>query len=182
MEDAVLALLRQRDGARAVGGEETFQLVTGGGADEFAGLSREDFVDGAGVGLLDGLARENDGAAVDFVLLDARFPVGVRDEFAELAGVDRAVREEGREHDGRAPHDAAVDDDEAAGEPLRLALKDHTRKEQMRRGGADVDADRGELDVFLFPDRLGDRETLLFAQFEMFVIEIQVVHPFLRLF
>ena len=93
VKDAVLALLRQRDGAGAVGGEETFQLVAGGGADELAGFRREDFVDGARVRLLDGLAGEDDGAAVDFVLLDAGFPVGAGDELAELAGVDRAVRE-----------------------------------------------------------------------------------------
>jgi hypothetical protein len=169
MKDAVLALLRQRDGARAVGGEQAFELVAGGGADELARFRREDFVDGARVRLLDRLAGEDDGAAVDFVLLDARLPVGVGDELAELAGVDRAVRQEGRQHDRGTPHDAAVDDDEAAGETLRLALEDDLRKEQVRRGGADVDADRGQLDVFLLPDRLGDREPLLFAEFEMFI-------------
>ena len=47
-------------------------MVPGRGADELAGLLREQVGDGARVAALDGLAGEDDRAAVDLVAFDAR--------------------------------------------------------------------------------------------------------------
>ncbi len=68
MQQAGVARLRQRHRAGAVRGEPAFELVAGGGADELAGFRGEQLVDGAGIGALDRLAGEDDGAAVDLAL------------------------------------------------------------------------------------------------------------------
>src|ERR1700719_2537505 len=57
MQDALAALLRQLDGAGAVGRKRAFELMAGGGADELAGLGSKQLVDRLGVAALDGLAR-----------------------------------------------------------------------------------------------------------------------------
>ena len=62
MQQAGIARFRQRHRPGIVGGEPGFKLVAGRGADELAGFLGEQLVDGAGVGALDRLAGEDDGA------------------------------------------------------------------------------------------------------------------------
>ena len=78
MQHAFATLARQRDGARAMRGERAFELVSGGGADELAGLFGEQLVDRAGVAALDRFAGEDHRAAVDVAARDARRVVGIR--------------------------------------------------------------------------------------------------------
>jgi len=56
----------------------------------------------------------------------------------------------------RTPHDFAANRNEAAGQPLRLALQRDLREQQVRRRAADIDADRCERDVVPVPDRARD--------------------------
>ena len=85
MQDAGIALLRQPHRAGPVGGERAFELVAGGGADEFAGFRGEQFVDRPGIVPLDRLAGEDHGATVDIVAAKAGLRVAVRNEGAERA-------------------------------------------------------------------------------------------------
>ena len=71
---------RQPHRARAVRRQQAFELVAGGGADEFAGLLGEELVDRARILALDRLAGEDHGAAVDVVALQAGLAIGVVDE------------------------------------------------------------------------------------------------------
>ena len=160
-----IALFRQCDGAGTMRSQQAFELVASGGAHELASFGCKDFVNRAGVGFLDRLAGENHRAAVDVRLLDASFFIGAGDELAQTCRVNRTVGQEGREHDRRAPDDAALNHDEAARQALRLALQDYAGEQKMRRGRPDVDADRGQLDVLLIPDRLGDGGARFFRQF-----------------
>ena len=115
VEEASIARFRQRHSARAVRGEPAFELVAGGGADEFPGIGGEQLVDGAGVLALDRLAGEDHRAGIDFALRKARVGITAGDEVAEFGRVDGAVGQERGEQDRRAPDDFAADDDEAAG-------------------------------------------------------------------
>ena len=150
--------------------------MAGGGADEFAGLGGEQFVDRLGVPALDRLAGEDHRAAVDIGALEACFAVALRDEVAERGGVDGAVGEERRQHDRRAPHHLAMHDDEPARQSLGLALQQHLGEQEVRGGAADVDADGGKLDILLVPDQLRDLGAVLVGHREMFVKDVEVVH------
>ena len=176
VEHAGAALLGQLHRAGAVGGECAFELVAGGGADELAGFRGEQFVDRLGVPALDRLAGEDHRAAIDIVALETRLAVALRDERAERGGIDGAVGEERGEHDRRAPHHLAMDDDEPARQPLGLALQQHLGEQEMRGGAADVDADGGKLDVLLVPDQSRDLGAVLVGHREMFVKDVEVVH------
>ena len=178
MQHRALALAREGDGARAMGGEGAFELVASGGADEFAGLFGEEFVDGAGVLALDRLAGEDHRAAVDVAAPHARLLVGVVDEVIERMGVDGAVGDEGRQHDRRAPDHLAIGHHEAARQALGLALERDLGEEQVRRGAADVDAHRVQLDAFLTPDELRHLGLVGLGQLGVLMFEIDVVHPF----
>src|SRR5262249_54445250 len=99
------------------------ELVARRGADEFAGLLGEQLVDGAGIFALDRFASEDDGARVDLALCETRIVVAAAKKSAEPFRIDGAVRQERRQQDRRAPGDLAADHDEAARQPLRLALQ-----------------------------------------------------------
>ena len=64
-----------------MGGEPAFQFMAGCSADELAGLLGEQFVDGAGIGALDRLAGEDDGAAIDLILRESGVAIAAADEF-----------------------------------------------------------------------------------------------------
>ena len=98
------------------------------------------------------------------------------DEVIERVGIDRAVSDEGRQHDGRAPDHLAVGHHESARQALRLALKRHLGKKQVRCGAADVDADRIQLDAFLTPDELGHLRLVGLGELRMLMVKIDVVH------
>src|SRR5258705_83592 len=176
MEHAIVALLGEPYRARPMGGEGAFELVAGRGADELAGLGGEQLVDRLRVLLLDRLAGQDHGAAVDILTRKARFPIRLLDESPERGGVDGAVGQKGRQHDGRAPQHLAMHHREAARQPLGLALQQHLGEQEMRGRAADVDADGGEIDVLLVPDILGDLGALVVGEREMLVEQVGVVH------
>ena len=60
--------------------------------------------------------------------------------------------------------------------PLRLALQNHFREQQMRGGAADVDADGLQLDRLLAPDVARDLGPVGVAELAVLVQEIGVVH------
>ncbi len=176
MEHAGAALFGELHRAGAMGRERAFELVAGGGADELAGLCGEQFVDRLGVLALDRLAGEDHRTAVDVVAGKSGFAVALRNEVAERCGVDGAVGEERRQHDRRAPHHLAMDDDEPARQSLGLALQQHLGEQEVRGGAADVDADGGKLDILLVPDVSRDLGAVLVGHREMFVKDVEVVH------
>ena len=128
--DSILGF-RQSNRARAVGCERAFKLVACGSADEFAGFLGEELVNGARIGALDGLARENDGARVNIFALDARIAVTGADEFLQISRINHAIGQERCEHDRRTPDHFATCHDKACGETLRDALQRHFGEEQM---------------------------------------------------
>ena len=70
VEDRAPRVARERDGARAVRRQLAFHVMAGGGADEAAGLLREQVRDGARIVALDGLAGQDHGAAIDATRID----------------------------------------------------------------------------------------------------------------
>src|SRR5215831_20531370 len=109
MERAGTAPPRKRSRAGSVSGQNAFELVAGGGADEFTRFSGEDFVDRAGIFSFDRLAGEDHGAAVDIAAAKPGVVIGVVYEMFERVGIDGAVGKKRREHDRRAPDDLPLD-------------------------------------------------------------------------
>ena len=142
IEHGVGVAARHRHGAGAVRGHLAFHVMAGGGADELAGHFREQLGDGARVVPLDRLAGQDDGAGIDVVGIDLREVVAAAEEFGEVVGVDGVVGQVGRQLDRRLPHHLALDHDEAARQRGAEPLQMHQREHQVRRRGADVDADR----------------------------------------
>ena len=149
--------------------------MAGAGADEFSGLRGEQFVDGARVLALDRLAGEDHGAAVDRVLAEASVAIAAFDEAAEHRGVDQAVGAKRRQQNRRAPQNFAADHDKAAGKPLRLPRQRDFSEQQMRGRTADIDADGGEGEIVLRPDRARDGGALS-RGLAMLVGKIGLVH------
>ena len=175
MQETCVARFRERHRAGAVGGEPTFELVAGSGADELAGFRGEQLVDGAGIGALDRLAGEDDGAGIDLILRQAGIAIAAPNEFTERRRIDSAVGQKRRQQDRRAPHDLAADHDEAAGQPLRLPLQGDLGEQEMRGRAADIDADGLERNVVLVPDGAHDRGALG-RGLDVLVIKIALVH------
>ena len=141
-----------RGGARelhcsgAISREHGLQVVPSRSADELARLVREDVCYRVGVTALDRLTREDDCPAVDVLRLEARLCVRLGDEPLELLRVDEVVVRVRREQDGRLVERLPVHDDVPAGVHLLHALERDAGEHEVRRGRADVDADRRELD------------------------------------
>ena len=91
VEQRRVVAARERDGAGAVRRHLAFHVVAGRGADELAGLLREQVGDGARVVALERLAGEDDGAAVDRLGLDPGIGVAAADEAREIVDVDGVV-------------------------------------------------------------------------------------------
>ena len=104
--------------------------------------------------------------------LDAGIAVAAADKARELVDVDGVVGQVGREQDRRLPEDLAVDHHEAARQRGAEPLQMHAREHQVRGRGADVDADRGQLDIVGRPGDLVD----LLAGSDVQVVEFKVVH------
>ena len=164
---------RERHRAGAVGRELALHVVPGRGADELAGLLREQVGDGARVAALDRLAGEDDRAAVDLVAFDARIGVAAADEAGELVDVDGVVGQIGGEQDRRFPQDLAADHHEPARQRVAQPLQVHAREHQMRGRRADVDADRGQLDIVGRPGHLVER---LIGGADVEMLEFEIVH------
>src|SRR5229473_2585690 len=173
IEQRGIAAARQRDGARAVRRHLAFHVVAGGGADELAGLLGEQIGDGARIAALERLPGQDDGAAIDRLALDAGVGVAAADEPRELVDVDRIVAPVGREQDRRLPENLPLDHHEAARQGGRQPLQVHAREHQMRGGGADIDADGGQLDVVGGPGNLVDRGVV---GIDVKVLEFEIVH------
>src|SRR5260221_2832057 len=155
--------------------QDAFQLVSGGCTNKFSGFPGKQLVDRPRILALDRFTGEDHGAAVDIAAAQPGITVGMVDEMRELAGIDTAIRQEWRQHDGRAPYDLPVGHNEAAGQSLRQTPERDTCKQKMRGRTADVDADGLQLDGFLLPDGLGDSRAGRFSQQLMFMIQIDIV-------
>ena len=74
VEDALLRVVRDAGGARAVGGEQRFHVMAGGGADEVAALGRDHAGDRLGVVAAQRLAGQDHHAGIDVDRDPARPP------------------------------------------------------------------------------------------------------------
>src|ERR1700742_814875 len=101
-------------------------------ADEFAGFSRKEIGNGAGIAPLDGLASQDYGAAIDFGGIEPRLAVGVLDEAGQLADIDRVVSDVRRQQYWRLPENFPFDHDEAAGQRSRKPLEMDTGEHKVR--------------------------------------------------
>ena len=106
---------RQCDRARAVGGQDRLEIVTGRYTHEAASLGTEKLGQRAGIAAFEGSARQDHGARVDVIRLQRRIPVGAAHESAERLGIDQPVVAEGRQQDGRPVDRLAPDHHEPAG-------------------------------------------------------------------
>ena len=139
VEEAPVVVLGQADGAGAVGGEQGLVIGPGRGADELSDLLREHLDDWLGVLFLQGLAGDDDGAAVHVLRLYVGQPVGFVDELLESLSVDQRTGGVGREEDAGLKQHRALRHLEGAGEAL--AAQHQLGEDQVRGRGADVDAD-----------------------------------------
>ena len=164
---------RQRDGTGAVRRHLAFHVMAGRGAHELAGLLRKQVGDGAGVVALEGLAGEDDGAAVDRLGLDPGIGVAAADEAREIVDVDGVVGSVRREQDRRLPQDFSADHDEPARQRVREPLQMHAREHQVRGGRPDIDTDRGQLHIVGGP---GDLVDCRIVGADVKVLEFEIVH------
>jgi hypothetical protein len=123
MQKARVARFGQYHRTGAVGREPRFELVARSGANELTGLLGKQFIDGAGIFPLDRFTREDHSTRIDLLLGEAGVVITMRNEFAESACINRAVGQKRGEQNRRTPDNFAPDDDEAAGEALRLPLQ-----------------------------------------------------------
>ena len=80
--------------------------------------------------------------------------IGVLDDLAELDVVDAGLAGIGREGDGREIERLAGDDVIAAGQVFGETAQMDAREDDLRAGGADIDADAGQVDIVLHPERI----------------------------
>ena len=97
-------------------------------ADKFTRLAGKDFINRSGIFALDRFTGENDSAAINIPRLVTGALIGLLNEESQSIGINRAIAQKGREHDGRAPNNMALDHHKAAGEALCLTLQNHPRK------------------------------------------------------
>ena len=173
VEDALVVVVRDQRGARAVGGQHRLHVVAGGGGDEVAALLGQEPRDRLGVLAAQRLTGEDDHAGVDVLRLDAGGRVGLIDDGAELAVVDALValirRERHRRLIERFPRHHVV----AAGQVLAVAAQIDAGEDHLGAGGADIDPDGGERHVILEPDRVVF-QPLVRIELEMVVVVIGV--------
>ena len=170
IEEARGADVRQCDRARAVRRQLALHVMAGRGANEPAGLLREQLGNGARIAPLDGFAGQDHGAGVDVGGVDARIGVAAANEAFELVGVDGVVGEIRCQQDRRLPEDPAAHHHEPARQGGSKPLQMHAREHQVGGRGADVDADGRQLDIV---GRPGD---LVVARLGVKVIEFKLVH------
>ena len=138
----------------AVGGEQRLHVVPGRRAHELAAHLGDHVGDRLGVVAAQRLAREDHGTGVDVVGVDAGRFVGGVDDVAHRAIVDARLALVRRQRHGRLVERLAVHHEVAAREVLGHPPHRHPREDHLRARGADVDADRDELDVVLQPERV----------------------------
>src|SRR5262249_56109172 len=93
-------------------------------------------------------------AGIDVLRLRARRFVGVIDDRAERGVVDALVAGIRRQRHWRLVQGFPRHDVVPAGEVLAVAAKVDAGEDDLRAGGADVDADRDQRHMILNPDRL----------------------------
>ena len=149
------ALRRSGDRPGTISGHLGLEQRSGAGADELSGLLGEQANDCLGVVLAGGIARGDDRAGVDVRLTKVSLRVGVLDERRQTRHVERFARPKRRQDDRRGIIDAAVDQFETAGKHGALPPHFQRGKNQVRGGGADVDADAAQHDTVAAPQRMG---------------------------
>ena len=86
--------------------------------------------------------------------VSAGVAIGLVDDGAQLGVVDALLALVGRERDRRAVERLAVDHEIAAGQVLAHAAQLDLGEDHLRARRADVDADAGQRDVVLQPERI----------------------------
>ena len=178
IEDALVLVARHARGAGAVGREHRLHVMAGGRGDEFAALLGQDLGDALRVLAPQRFAGENDDAGIDLVGRQAGRDIGIVDDVAELLVVDALFALVGRQRDRRLEQGLARDDVIAAGQILGQAAQMHAREDDLRAGGADIDADGGQRDIVLPPQRIVlDRPVVVgFDIVVMIVVGVVVMH------
>ena len=154
IEDALVLVARHARGAGAVGREHRLHVMAGGRGDEFAALLGQDLGDALRVLAPQRFAGENDDAGIDVVGRQVGRDIGIVDDVAELLVVDALFALVGRQRHRRLKQRLARDHVIAAGQILGEAAQMHAREDDLRAGGADIDADGGQGHIILPPQRI----------------------------
>ncbi len=175
VQHAALLFGGVRHRAGAMGGEQRFEVVARRGADKIAALRGEQVGNRARVVAPDRFAGENDRAGVDVARAQAGFLIGGVDEPAERLLVDAfATCAIGCQMNRRQVERVAFGDDKAAGEFAAEPAQDQLRKNNLRGGRANVDADARERDRVELPQRM------FFLGIELVVVIVgKIVHGML---
>src|SRR5712671_4073047 len=148
-------------------------MVAGSRADEFAALLGEDFRDALRVLAPQSLAGQDHGPGVDLAGTKARARIGVVDDPPEPGIVDTLLVLVGRERDRRLVEGFTRDHVVAAGEVLAVTAQVDARENDLRAGGADIDADGHQRHMVLQPDRILLQRAIV-VEFEMVVIVVGI--------
>ncbi len=128
-----------------MGRHRRFESIAGADRDEFTGFLGEQFANGARVAPAHGDAGEDQCAGVDLFAANFRDLILVVDELAQGFDIDSRVIDVGREEDLRFIYNLAL------GHPVARSFEGQFEagKNQMGCRRSDVDADAGELEIFL---------------------------------
>ena len=154
VENALILVMRDTRGARAVGGQHRLHMVAGRGADEFAALLRQNARDSGGVFAPQRLACEDHGAGVDLVRMQVCLLVGLVDDLAERGLVDQLLALIGGQRVRGLIECFTRNNVVAAGEVLAIAAQIDAREDHLGAGRADIDADAHQRHMVLQPDRI----------------------------
>ncbi len=132
VQEGLAALMGQRHGAGAMGGQNAFQIVAGGGAHEFSARAGEQLRDGTRVFSLQRGAGQDHRAGINLVWGETSLRVsGVYKAFQRV-DVDQPIFAIRRKQNRRSVQDLAVHHHEPTGQRLREPLQVQFRKQQMR--------------------------------------------------
>jgi hypothetical protein len=154
IEQAVAAVVRNLGCAGAIRREHRFHVVSGGGADELAAELGKQLADRLRILAPQRFAGQDHRAGVDVVRVKPGAGISLVDDLAHRVLVDAHLAGIGRERDGRLVERLAVDHEVAARQFLAEAAHVQPRKDHLRAGRADVDADAGERYVVVRPERV----------------------------
>src|ERR1700730_120960 len=132
VENAFVLVMRYFRGARAVGREHGFHVVSGGGGDEIAALLRDQSRDGLGILPSQGLPGEDDHAGVDVVRLDFRSRIGAVNDRAQRILVNALVARIRCERNRRLEQGLAGHDVVATGEVFPVAPQVDAGEDDLR--------------------------------------------------
>ena len=129
--------------ARAPGGQDALQVRPGGGHHKVSGKGRQGAEHFPRVFLPGGLPGDDDRAGADLALVKAGLPVLLFHNAPYPVGVDHGLRFQGRKVDVAAvEHLPLRDGYPRHGKGIGPVFQEQPRDDQLRGGGADINADR----------------------------------------